>query len=80
MAKPRMDLCAFLASSSRSKMAMCCASAVMVLLFCQCARVDLGQWNRRRAQLSCVTCGHKTWLDGFTVSEFDPAKLDGRYR
>lgn len=48
-----------------------------VLLFCQCGsdRVDLHVWNGRRAQLRCLTCNHEAWLDGFTVSEFDPAKL-----
>jgi hypothetical protein len=50
---------------------------VAVLLFCQCGsdRVDIKLWNVRRAQLHCLTCGHETWLEGFTVSEFDPAKL-----
>lgn len=48
-----------------------------VLLFCQCGsdRVDIHVWNGKRAQLRCLTCNHETWLDGFTVSEFDPAKL-----
>lgn len=48
-----------------------------VLLFCQCGsdRVDIATWNGRRAQLRCATCGHATRLDGFTVSEFEPAKL-----
>jgi hypothetical protein len=48
-----------------------------VLLFCQCVsdRVDMKLWNVRRAQLHCLTCGHEAWLEGFTVSEFDPAKL-----
>lgn len=48
-----------------------------VLLFCQCGsdRVDIKTWNVRRAQLHCYTCGHEAWLDGFTVSEFEPAKL-----
>ena len=32
-------------------------------------------WNGNRAQLACLTCDHVAWLDGFTVSEFDPAKL-----
>jgi hypothetical protein len=32
-------------------------------------------WNVRRAQLHCLTCGQEAWLEGFTVSEFDPAKL-----
>jgi hypothetical protein len=50
---------------------------VAMLLFCRCGsdRVDIGQWNGARAQLTCYTCGHSAWLDGFTVSEFDPAKL-----
>jgi hypothetical protein len=52
-------------------------SPVAVLLFCQCGsdRVDIKLWNVRRAQLHCLTCGQEAWLDGFTVSEFDPAKL-----
>ena len=52
-------------------------SLVAVLLFCQCGsdRVDIKLWNVRRAQLQCLTCGHEAWLEGFTVSEFDPAKL-----
>jgi hypothetical protein len=29
----------------------------------------------RRAQIHCLSCGREAWLDGFTVSEFDPAKL-----
>jgi hypothetical protein len=50
---------------------------VAVLLFCQCGsdRVDIKLWNVRRAQIQCLTCGHEAWLDGFTVSEFDPAKF-----
>jgi hypothetical protein len=32
-------------------------------------------WNGDRAQLACVTCGQVSWLDGFTVSEFDVPKL-----
>lgn len=48
-----------------------------VLLFCQCGsdRVDVRLWNGRRAQLQCFSCGQEAWLEGFTVSEFDPAKL-----
>ena len=48
-----------------------------VLLFCQCGsdRVDVSGWNGRRANLRCLTCGHQSWLDGFTVSEFEPAKM-----
>ena len=48
-----------------------------VLLFCQCGsdRVDIKLWNMKRAQVQRLTCGHEAWLDGFTVSEFDPAKL-----
>jgi hypothetical protein len=47
------------------------------LLFCQCGsdRVDIATWNARRAQIRCWSCGHSAWLDGFTVSEFDLAKL-----
>jgi hypothetical protein len=51
--------------------------AVPALLFCQCGsdRVDIKLWNVKRAQLHCLTCGHEAWLEGFTVSDFDPAKL-----
>jgi hypothetical protein len=47
------------------------------LLFCQCGsdRVDVKLWNVRRAQIHCLTCGHEAWLDGFTVSEFEPSRL-----
>ena len=47
------------------------------LVFCQCGsdRVHIGQWNVKRVQLHCMTCGQSSWLDGFTLSEFDPAKL-----
>ncbi|PYQ83848.1 MAG: hypothetical protein DMG02_33255 [Acidobacteria bacterium] len=38
-------------------------------------RVDIRAWNVRRAQLQCFSCGQEAWLEGFTVSEFDPAKL-----
>jgi hypothetical protein len=50
---------------------------VAVLLFCKCGsdRVDVGQWNGERALLTCYTCQHHAWLDGFTVSEFDASKL-----
>ena len=37
--------------------------------------MDIKLWNVRRAQIHCMTCGHEAWLDGFTVSEFEPAKL-----
>ena len=55
------------------------SAAVAVLLFCQCGsdRVDIKLWNVRRAQIHCLTCGQEAWLDGFTVSEFEPAKLIG---
>ena len=48
-----------------------------VLLFCQCGadRVDIKLRNGSRARLHCLTCQRDAWLDGFTVSEFDPAKL-----
>jgi hypothetical protein len=48
-----------------------------VLLLCKCGsdRVDLRMWNGDRAQLACLTCGQVSWLDGFTVSEFDIGKL-----
>jgi hypothetical protein len=52
-------------------------ASVPVVLFCQCGsdRVDIKLWNNRRVQLQCFSCGHEAWLEGFTVSEFDPAKL-----
>jgi hypothetical protein len=48
-----------------------------MLVFCQCGsdRVDITNWNVNRARLHCFSCGREAWLDGFTVSEFDPAKL-----
>ena len=48
-----------------------------MLLFCQCGsdRVDVSSWNGRRARIRCLTCNQESWLDGFTVSEFDPARL-----
>lgn len=48
-----------------------------VILFCQRGsdRVDIKLWNVRRAQLQCFTCRQEAWLEGFTVSDFDPAKL-----
>ena len=53
------------------------SAAVAVLLFCQCGsdRVDIKLWNVTRAQIQCLTCGHVAWLDGFTISEFEPVKL-----
>jgi hypothetical protein len=50
---------------------------VPVVLFCQCGsdRVDIAQWNGMRARLRCYTCDREAWLDGFTVSEFDPGRL-----
>ena len=48
-----------------------------VLLFCQCGsdRVEITTWNTNRARLHCFSCGRESWLDGFTISEFDPSKL-----
>jgi hypothetical protein len=37
--------------------------------------VDIKLWNVRRARLQCFTCGQEAWLEGFTVSDFDTAKL-----
>jgi len=50
---------------------------VASLLFCQRGsdRIELGQWNVNRVRLKCGTCGQESWLDGFTVSDFDVAKL-----
>ena len=47
------------------------------LVFCQCGsdRVDITNWNVNRARLHCFSCGRESWLDGFTISEFDPSKL-----
>jgi hypothetical protein len=65
-----LDICFFFATAVSS-------SVVAALLFCQCGsdRVDVHVWNGQRAQLRCLTCSHESWLDGFTISEFDPAKL-----
>lgn len=30
---------------------------------------------RHWLRIRCGTCGPERWLDGFTISEFDPAKL-----
>ena len=48
-----------------------------VLLFCQCGsdRVNIKLWSGSRPQIHCLTCHKEEWLDGFTVSEFDPATL-----
>lgn len=48
-----------------------------VLVFCQCGsdRVDVSSWNGRRARIKCYTCNHESWLDGFTLSDFEPGKL-----
>jgi len=48
-----------------------------MLLFCACGsdRVDISGWQGRRAQIRCASCGHQGFLDGFTLSEFDPLKL-----
>ena len=48
-----------------------------VLLFCRCGsdRVDIRIWNGERAQIHCLSCSHHAWLDGFSISEFDPNKL-----
>lgn len=35
----------------------------------------MGQWNGNRLRVRCGTCGRECWLDGFTISEFDPSKL-----
>jgi len=50
---------------------------VAVLLFCACGsdRIEMGQWNGNRLRVRCGTCGRECWLDGFTISEFDPSKL-----
>jgi hypothetical protein len=48
-----------------------------MLVFCQCGsdRVDIKLWNGQRPQIRCLTCGREAWLDGFTLSEFEPGKL-----
>lgn len=53
--------------------------SVAALIFCLCGsdRVDIAGWNVRRAQLRCATCGQESWVDGFTISEFDLSKLLG---
>jgi hypothetical protein len=50
---------------------------VAVLLFCQCGsdRIDISALNGRPARIPCATCNQESWIDGFTVSEFDPARL-----
>ena len=49
-----------------------------VLLFCQCratARVTIHVWQGQRARLRCLACNREAWLDGFTISDFDPGAL-----
>jgi hypothetical protein len=49
-----------------------------MLVFCQCGsdRVDHRELEHdARSRLHCYTCGREAWLDGFTLGEFDPAKL-----
>lgn len=50
---------------------------VAALIFCQCGsdRVDVSQWNGRRARIRCLSCNQESWLDGFTLSDFDLSKL-----
>src|SRR5437879_98607 len=56
---------------------MITCSVVAMLVFCQCGsdRVDIKLWNGARPQIRCLTCGREAWLDGFTLSEFEPGKL-----
>jgi hypothetical protein len=42
---------------------------------CAALQPEIAGSKVRRAQPHCLTCGHEAWLDGFTVSDFDPAKL-----
>ena len=48
-----------------------------MLLFFQWGsdRVEIANWNANRARIHCVACGRESWMDGFTVSEFDPGRL-----
>ena len=50
--------------------------SVPMLLFCRCGsdRVDVKQWNGARARIACYTCGNESWLEGFTLGEFDLVK------
>jgi hypothetical protein len=52
---------------------------VAALVFYQCGsdRIDVTTWNGSRARIRCYTYGRESWLDGFTLSEFDPGKLIG---
>lgn len=47
-----------------------------MLLFCRCGSdgVDVKQWNGARARIACFTCGNESWLEGFTLGEFDLVK------
>jgi hypothetical protein len=38
-------------------------------------RVDITSWNGRRSRIRCFTRNQESWLDGFTLREFEPAKL-----
>jgi hypothetical protein len=53
------------------------ASAVAMLVFCQCGshRVDITNGNVNRPRLHCFTRGRAAWRDGFLISEFDATKL-----
>ena len=47
------------------------------MLLCKCGsdRVDVKQWNGGGARIRCFTCENEAWLDGFTISSFEPMKL-----
>jgi len=47
-----------------------------MILFCRCGsdRVDITQWNGQRCLVTCYTCQNSTWVDGFTLGEFDLVK------
>jgi len=50
---------------------------VAVLLFCQCGLTapKQGKGTAFQSGSKCRTCGRQASLDGFTVSECDPARL-----
>jgi hypothetical protein len=55
-----------------------CLSSVVVpmIVYCRCGsdRVDITQWNGQRCLFTCYTCNQSSWVDGFTLGEFDLMK------
>jgi hypothetical protein len=43
--------------------------------FIECGLLDIRMWNGDRARHACLSRGQLSWLDGFTVSDFDLGKM-----